>query len=99
VNAQASLPGIHPGPAMLDETRGHQALTVVAFDVWAIEAKVQRGALAENVTAWLEAGRPDHPMVGPVLDQLARHLARLGTTPAWMPPPLANLITERTTTP
>jgi len=90
---------VNPAPVMLDEPHGHQALTVVAFDVWAIEAQVQRGDLAANVAAWLAAGRPDHPMVAPVLDRLARHVAALGTTPAWMPPPLANLITERTTTP
>ena len=84
------------GPTMLDEPRGHQALTVVAFDVWAIQAKVQRGDLAANVAAWIKAGKPSHPMLDRVLAGLRAYVARVGAVPSWFPPSLATLLQAST---
>jgi hypothetical protein len=79
-------------PAMLDEPRGHQALTVVAFDVWAISTKVQRGDLAANVDAWIKSGKPSHPMLARVLAGLREYVARVGQVPSWFPSSLLKVI-------
>lgn len=84
------------GPVMLDEPHGRQALTVVAFDVWAIGAGVQRADLAANVAAWVAAGRPSHPMLDRMLAGLRAYVARVGAVPSWVPPSLLEALQAET---
>ena len=48
-----------------------------------------------KAAAWLEAGRPSHPMLERVLGQLRQHVARLGHAPEWLQPRLAEALEVR----
>ncbi|MBN2574932.1 MAG: hypothetical protein JXP73_10245 [Deltaproteobacteria bacterium] len=87
----ATLP---ESPVLLD-VRGNLTLAVLAFDCWSIETLGRtQGSLDANVKAWEAAGRPQHGQVDRVVARLRGVVARLGEVPAWLPPALAEMLSE-----
>ena len=107
MNTQAVLPGVRAEPLTANraadaDLRGEVALAIMAFLTWATFHGDAGALLDGSVDRWLTAGQPADPGIARALTNTRRALSRYigdgGRVPAWVPPSLAALLTERPTT-